>query len=97
MAWLGVVDIAGFRGVRGEHIVKELGVCTFMAYTLDYAAYTSCVFAPPYEPPPHHLCTFGDGALHGIAWECGVIHLSQLGPILNRAVEDVARLYCKCA
>ena len=77
--------------------MKELGVCTFMPYTRDYAAYTSCVFAPPYEPPLRHLCTVGDGILHGIAWECGVIHLSQLGPILHRAVEDVARLYCKGA
>src|SRR5258705_3320780 len=102
MAWIGVVDIAGFRGAGGEIIVKELGVCTFLRYTLNYAAYTSCVFAPAYELDPRQqpiqLCNKdGAGNCHGIPWACGNVQLSQLAPILNRAVAHVARLCCKGA
>src|SRR5258705_1768713 len=102
MARVGVVDIAYFRGVRGEIIVKELGVCTFTKHSLNFAAYTSCVFAPPYalSPQQQQLQQFdniGDANRHGIAWDCGGIELSELGPILNRALAHVALVYCEGA
>ncbi len=103
MARIGVVDIGYFRGGElGELVVKELGVCTFTPYTLHSASYTSCVFAPPYEPAPHkppihhhHFDAPGVETRHGIAWWCGGVQLSELGPILNRALSHVARVYCK--
>src|SRR5258705_13881020 len=102
MARIGVVDIAYFRGCRGEIIVKELGICTFTQYTLNCASYTSCVFAPPYalSPQQHRILLFdtiGEANWHGIAWGCGDLELPQLGPILNRALADVALVYCKGA